>query len=120
MELHLRHHSPRPNPSRRLIEKALAPDQRFVARPSHWPRQQLRNVPLQIVIRGKADRVLHVPLFQRRLASALQSRPTTLFVGARPSRSGLESPRAAPTPEALFRPLKSSSGAPCIERTSSS
>src|ERR1035437_1634257 len=24
------------NPSRRLIEKALVPDRRFVARPSHW------------------------------------------------------------------------------------
>src|ERR1039458_5103256 len=120
MELDLRHHPPCRLPAGRLVEKAFEPDHWFVARPSYWPGQQLRNVPLQIVIRGKADRVLHVPLFQRRLASALQSRPTTLFVGARPSRSGLESPRAAPTPEALFRPLKSSSGAPCIERTSSS
>src|SRR5208283_5776414 len=37
---------------------------RLVARPSHWPRQQLRNVPLQIVIGRKADRVLHVPFFE--------------------------------------------------------
>src|SRR5208282_4146765 len=44
--------------------------------------------------------------------------PTTLFFGSRPSRSGLKSPRAAPTPEALFRPRKSSGGAPRIERTS--
>jgi hypothetical protein len=52
------------------------------------------------------------------LATALQSRPTALFLGARPSRSGFESPHAAPTPEALFRPRKSSGGAPGIERTS--
>ena len=45
-------------------------------------------------------------------------RPTTLFVGARPSRSAPQSPRAAPTPEASFRPSKSSGGAFRIERTS--
>src|SRR5262249_6926177 len=32
------------------------------------------------------------------LAAALQSRPPTLFLGARPSRSTPESPRAGPTP----------------------
>jgi len=35
-----------------------------VAGPSHWPRQQLCIVPLHIVVGGKADRVLHVPLFE--------------------------------------------------------
>jgi hypothetical protein len=48
-----------------LIEKALEPHHWLVARPSHWPDQQLRNVPLQIVARRKPDRVLHVLFFQR-------------------------------------------------------
>src|SRR5208282_2842167 len=45
------------------------------------------------------------------VATALQSSPTTLFFGARPSRSAPESPRAVPTPEASFRPVKPSCGA---------
>src|SRR6266851_10347227 len=43
----------------------LEPHHRLVAWPAHWPRQQLHNVPLQIVVRGKADRVLDLPFFQR-------------------------------------------------------
>jgi len=65
MERHLRYHPPDHRPTRRLIEKTLVPDRRLVGGPSHWSCQQLRNVPLQIVVRWKADRVLHVPLFQR-------------------------------------------------------
>jgi hypothetical protein len=52
------------------------------------------------------------------LATALQSRPTALFFGPRDSRIAPPSSRAAPTPEALFRPRKSSGGAPRNERTS--
>jgi hypothetical protein len=52
------------------------------------------------------------------LAAALQSRPTTLFFGARPSRSAPESPRAVPTPAASFRPIEPSCGALRPERTS--
>ena len=47
------------------LEKTLEPNHRLVARPSHWPRQQLRDVPLQIVVRRNADRILHLPFFQR-------------------------------------------------------
>jgi Transposase DDE domain group 1 len=47
------------------VEKAHVPDRRFVAGPSHWPGQQLDNVPLQVVVERKANGVLHVPLFQR-------------------------------------------------------
>jgi hypothetical protein len=32
---------------------------------AHWPLQQLRNLALQIVVGGKADRILRFPLFQR-------------------------------------------------------
>lgn len=53
-----------------------------------------------------------------RLVSALQPWPTALFLGARPSRSAPQSLRAASTPEASFRPFKSTGGAPRIERTS--
>jgi len=67
MELDLRHYAPCLLPTRCLIEKALVPHHRLVARPSHWPGQQLPNVPLQIVVGGKADRVLHVAFFQRRV-----------------------------------------------------
>ena len=52
------------------------------------------------------------------LATALQSRPTALFFGPWDSRIAPPSTRAAPTPEALFRPRKSSGGAPRNERTS--
>jgi hypothetical protein len=65
MELDLRHHPPGYRPARRLIEKAFESNTGFVAWPSHWPRQQLSNVPLQIVVRRKAERVLHVTFFQR-------------------------------------------------------
>ena len=65
MELDLRHHPPGYRPTRRLIEKAFESKHRLVAWPSHWPRQQLPDVPLQIVVRWKADRVLHVTVFQR-------------------------------------------------------
>jgi hypothetical protein len=65
MEFDFRHYSPGHRPTRRLIEKTFESKHRLVARPSHWPRQQLRNVPLQIVIGRKADRVLHVAFFQR-------------------------------------------------------
>jgi hypothetical protein len=65
MELDFRHYPPRHRPTRRLIEKAFESKHRLLAWPSHWPRQQLPNVPLQIVVGGKADRVLHVAFFQR-------------------------------------------------------
>jgi hypothetical protein len=65
MELDLRHHPPGHRPTRRLIEKAFVPHHRLVARPSHRPGQQLRNLPLQIVVRREANGVLHVTFFQR-------------------------------------------------------
>src|ERR1019366_4349724 len=65
MGLHLRHYSSCGLPTRRLVEEALVPDQRFVARSSHWPRQQLRDVALQAVVGGDANGILHAPLLQR-------------------------------------------------------
>src|SRR5271167_2074998 len=65
MELHLRHYPPGYRPTRRLIEKTFESKHRLLAWPSHWPRQQLPNVPLQMVVGGKTDRVLHVAFFQR-------------------------------------------------------
>jgi hypothetical protein len=50
VELHLRHYSSCYLPTGCLVEKALVPDHWFVARPSHGPRQQLRNVPLQAIV----------------------------------------------------------------------
>jgi len=50
VELHLRYYPPRRFPTGRLLEKAFVPDHWFVARPSHWPRQQFRNVPLQAIV----------------------------------------------------------------------
>jgi hypothetical protein len=49
----------------------------------------------------------------------LQSRPTTLFLGARHPRSATKFPRASTTPSASFRPIHPNCGAPCPERTSS-
>jgi hypothetical protein len=65
MEFNLRHHSPGYRPTRRLIEKTFESKHWPLAWPSHWPRQQLPNVPLQMVVRRKADRVLHITFFQR-------------------------------------------------------
>src|ERR1700680_3041172 len=65
MELHLRHYAPGHRPTCRLIEKTFESKHWLLAWPSHWPRQQLPNVPLQVVVGGKADRVLHVAFFQR-------------------------------------------------------
>ena len=63
--LHLRHHPPRCLPTRCLVKEALVPDHWLVTRSSHWPRQQLRDVPLQAVIGRDANGILHVPLLQR-------------------------------------------------------
>src|SRR5215472_15279720 len=41
MEFDLRHHPPGYRPTRRLIEKSFEPKHGLVARPSHWPGQQL-------------------------------------------------------------------------------
>src|ERR1017187_4271806 len=65
VELHLRHHPPRRLPTRCLVEKTLVPDHRLMARPSHRPRQQLRNVPLQALVSRDADSVLNTPFLQR-------------------------------------------------------
>src|ERR1035441_8907723 len=64
VELHLRHHTPRRLPARGLVEKALVPHHRLVARSSYGPRQQLGDVALQAVISGYADGILHAPLLQ--------------------------------------------------------
>src|SRR5216683_175774 len=65
MELDFRHYPPRHRPTRRLTEKTFESKHRLLAWPSHWPGQQLPNVPLQVVVGGKADRVIHVAFFQR-------------------------------------------------------
>jgi hypothetical protein len=46
------------------VEKALVPHHRLVARLSHWLLQQLSDVRLRVIIGGKADGILHLPLFQ--------------------------------------------------------
>jgi hypothetical protein len=53
------------------------------------------------------------------LVSALQPRPATLLLGARPSRSTAKFPRAYATPSASFRPAKPNCGSLRPERTSS-
>src|SRR5260370_35358701 len=65
VELHLRYYSPCCLPAGRLLEKALVPDHWLVARPPHGPRQQLRNVPLQIIAGWNADRIRPTALLQR-------------------------------------------------------
>ena len=65
VELDLGHHPPRFGPTRRLIEETLVPDHRLVAWSSHWPRQQLRDIPLQAVVGRDADGLFHAPLLQR-------------------------------------------------------
>src|SRR5450432_1408739 len=65
VELQLRHYSPRHLPTGRLVEKALVPDHWLVARSSRGSRQQLRNVPLQVLVGWYADGVLDAPLLQR-------------------------------------------------------
>ena len=67
MELDLRHHSPRPIPTCRLVQKALVPHHRSVAGPSHRSSQQLPDAALQVVVGRKADGVLHLAFFQRRV-----------------------------------------------------
>src|ERR1700681_1752705 len=62
VELHLRHYSSCCLPTGRLVEKALVPDHWLVARPSHWPRQQLRNIPLQVLVGRYANGVFHAQL----------------------------------------------------------
>jgi len=49
-----------PEPDLVGAEAMAAKPRRLVAPPSHWPSQQLCNVPLQMVVGGKADRVFHV------------------------------------------------------------
>jgi hypothetical protein len=65
MKLHLRHHSSCCFPTGRSVEKTFIPDHRLVARPPHRPRQQLVDVPLQVLIRGNPDGILHSSLLQR-------------------------------------------------------
>src|ERR1019366_9487378 len=55
VELDFRHHTPRRLPARGLVEEALVPDHRLVARSSYGPRQQLRDVALQAVVGGYAN-----------------------------------------------------------------
>jgi hypothetical protein len=46
--------------------ETFAPDYGLMAWSSHRPRQQLCNLPLQTLIRGITDRILHTPpLLQR-------------------------------------------------------
>jgi len=76
MELHARDDPPHCLPTGRLVETALLPDHRLVARSSHGPRQPRSNIPLQAVVGRKADGVLHTSLFQG-------------FVDLRPGESGV-------------------------------
>jgi hypothetical protein len=59
LRLALSRHPPGYRPTRRLIEKAFESKHRLLAWPSHWPRQQLPNVPLQMVVGRKADRITY-------------------------------------------------------------
>jgi len=45
------------------IEKGLVPDHRSVTRSADRTRLQLRDVPLQAVVRRNADGALHAPFF---------------------------------------------------------
>src|SRR5664280_248720 len=69
MELHLRHYPTCCLPTSGLVEKALVPDHRLVARSSYGPRQQLRDVALQAVVGGYADGIPHASLLQSWFAS---------------------------------------------------
>src|SRR6516225_1309889 len=81
MEFHLGYHPPRHLPTRRLVQEAFVPDHRLVARSSHWPSQQLRDVSLQAVIGGDSNGILHATLLQRlvdlRLGESGSARNTT-------------------------------------------
>src|SRR2546422_9087983 len=63
MKLHLGHYPTRLPPTGRLVEKTLVVHHRPVARTSYWTREQFFDIPLQILIRGKADGILHPALF---------------------------------------------------------
>jgi hypothetical protein len=65
MKLHLRYDSSCCLPTGSLIEKALVPRDGFVAGPTHRARQQFLNVPQQVVVRRKPNRIFHSPLLQR-------------------------------------------------------
>src|SRR5450756_1555905 len=65
MVLHLRHYSACGLPTGGLVEKALVPHDGFVTRPPHRAREQFLDVPQQVVVRGKPNRVFHPALFQR-------------------------------------------------------
>src|ERR1039458_5354718 len=65
MELYFRHHPTCCLPARGLVEKAFVPDHGLVARSSYGPRQELRDVELQAVVRGYADLLLHASFLQR-------------------------------------------------------
>src|SRR5208337_5434390 len=64
VKLYLRHDSSRCLPTGRLIEKALVSDHWLVARPSHGPCQQLRNIPLQAIVGWDAAGILYAPLLE--------------------------------------------------------
>src|SRR5450759_2288290 len=64
MKLHLRHYPTCRLPTSGLVEEALVPHHRLVARSSYGPRQQLRDVALQAVIGGYANGILYSALFQ--------------------------------------------------------
>ena len=84
VELDLSHHLALCLPTRGLIQKALVPNYRLVARSSHWPRQQLCNVSLQTLVGRDANRVLHAPFPQisgfANAASALKTLLTQLLL----------------------------------------
>src|SRR6516225_5646418 len=63
--LHFGHHPAGPLPTRCLIEKALVLDQRLEAGPSHRTRQQLGDIPFQVLVGRNADGVAYTPLFER-------------------------------------------------------
>ena len=70
VELHLRHHPPRRFPTGRLVEKALVPDHGFMIGPSYRSRQQLRDIPLQAVVRRDANGPLELSPCTRSLRPA--------------------------------------------------
>lgn len=65
MELYLCHDSSCGLPTGDLIEKALVPQDGLVAGPPRRARQQFLDVPQQVVVRGRPNRIFHPALLQR-------------------------------------------------------
>src|SRR5437773_8436179 len=64
MPLDLRHHPTRPAPALRLVAEARVETPDVVRWPAHGPREERRDLRVENLVGGQADRVLEVLRFQ--------------------------------------------------------